>query len=118
MSLNTVEQFRPDYVFLAPDKYLLDYTTIVAPVDAQVWFDCKETDPQLIQTTCDPIPELDWTWLQGAEYKTVQFQVTDGVHKVWSNQPISVIAYGYDERVSYGYPAGLNIYDLKLIDEP
>ena len=34
-----VEQFRPDFVFLAPDKYAFDYVTITAPIGAEVFFD-------------------------------------------------------------------------------
>ena len=113
-----VEQFREDYVFLAPDKYVLDYVTITAPADAFVWFDCPESDTALIPDACVPIPEDDWSWLMSGEYKTTRFPVADGVHRVHASAPVSVYAYGYDERVSYGYPAGLNIEDLGLIKEP
>ena len=34
-----LEQFRPDYTFLTPDKYSFDFVSIVAPVDAGVYLD-------------------------------------------------------------------------------
>jgi len=113
-----VEQFREDYVFLAPDKYALDYVTVVAPADAVVWFDCGEPDPERIPDACQAIPEEAWSWYMSGEYKATRFPVEDGVHRVHASAAVSVYAYGYDERVSYGYPAGLDIEDLGLIKEP
>jgi hypothetical protein len=43
--------------------------------------------------------------------------VEDGVHVAQCVEPFGVIAYGYDQYVSYGYPAGLNLDDLKLVSE-
>jgi hypothetical protein len=113
-----VEQFREDYVFLAPNKYALDYVTVTAPAAATVWFDCPETDPARIPDACEPIGEDEWSWFMSGEYKATRFPVADGVHRVHASAPVSVYAYGYDERVSYGYPAGLDIKDLGLIKEP
>ncbi|MBM4370166.1 MAG: IgGFc-binding protein [Deltaproteobacteria bacterium] len=113
-----VEQFRTDYVFLAPDKYALDYVTLVAPTAAEVWFDCPEPDPARIPSSCAPVPEEDWSWLMSGEYKATRFPVPDGVHRVHGSAGVGVYAYGYDERVSYGYPAGMDIADLGLVKEP
>jgi len=113
-----VEQFRQDYVFLAPNKYELDYITIVAPEEARVWFDCAEIDPAAIEANCDPIDMDEFELFGTGEYATTKFKVEDGVHKVYADQPIAVFVYGYDQYVSYGYPAGLNIADLGLIKEP
>lgn len=118
-----VEQFRQDYVFLAPDKYELDYVTIIAPVDDDgivlpVWFDCDAVKPVDIAANCDPLEPDDFELFGTGEYATTKFLVEDGVHKVYSEAPAAVFVYGYDQYVSYGYPAGLNIQDLGLITEP
>ncbi|MEE2757853.1 MAG: IgGFc-binding protein [Myxococcota bacterium] len=92
-----VEQFRPDFVFLAPDKYQFDYVSVTAPVDSNVFF--------------DDIPIMDgWEPVgDGSEWRVARFQIGDGVHFLDADQPISVIVYGYDQYVSYGYPGGLNL---------
>jgi hypothetical protein len=113
-----VEQFRQDYVFLAPNKYELDYVTVVAPDGARVWFDCAEIDPTAIEASCDPIDQDEFELFGTGEYMTTKFKIADGVHRLYSDLPSAVFVYGYDQYVSYGYPAGLNIEDLGLIKEP
>ena len=39
----------------------------------------------------------------------IQRPLGDGVHFIRSSEPVSVIVYGYDQYVSYGYPGGLNL---------
>ncbi len=92
-----VEQFRGDFVFLAPDKYALDYVSVIAPVGAQVFF-----DEVPIPVSWEPVGEGD-TW------HIARFPIGDGVHFIQSDLPLSVIVYGYDQYVSYGYPGGLNL---------
>ncbi len=123
MLLVPAEQFRQDYVFLAPDKYELDYVTIVAPVDEEgnvidVWYDCNEIDPGQIKDNCDPMEPDDYELFGTGEFATTKFSIKDGVHRLFADQAISVYVYGYDQYVSYGYAAGLNIQDLGLIKEP
>jgi hypothetical protein len=113
-----VEQMRQDYVFLAPNKYELDYVTIVAPDGAKVWYDCKEIDPKKIVEECDPLDPDEFELFGTGEFMTTKFQIEDGVHRVYSDKPVGLYVYGYDQYVSYGYPAGLNISDLGLIKEP
>lgn len=92
-----VEQFRQDFVFLAPDKYAFDYVTVVAPVEAQVFFDE------------DPVPG-EWTVIGDASaWKVARFPIADGVHFIQSDEPCAITVYGYDQYVSYGYPGGLNL---------
>ncbi|MCB9541755.1 MAG: IgGFc-binding protein [Myxococcales bacterium] len=91
------EQYREDFVFLAPDKYMFDFVSITAPVAAQVFFDDL------------PVP-VEWEPIgDGAEWKIARFAIGDGVHFIRSSEPVSVIVYGYDQYVSYGYPGGLNL---------
>ncbi len=91
------EQYRNDFVFLAPDKYQFDFVSMIAPTDAQVFFDDL------------PVP-VEWEPVgDGAEWKVARFPIGDGVHFIRSDLPLSVIVYGYDQYVSYGYPGGLNL---------
>ena len=36
----------------------------------------------------------------------------DGVHRVFSDRPIGVIAEGFDRNVSYGYAAGTELREI------
>lgn len=92
-----VEQYREDFVFLAPDKYAFDYVTIIAPVAAVVFFDDL------------PVPRAWEPVGDGAEFQVARFPIGDGMHFIQSDLPLSVIVYGYDQYVSYGYPGGLNL---------
>jgi len=117
------EQTRQDYVILAPNKYELDYISIVAPVDEEgtvvnVWYDCKEIDPKKIADACTPLDPDDFELFGTGEFATAKFQIEDGVHRVYAEKPVALYVYGYDQYVSYGYAAGLNIADLGLIKEP
>ena len=92
-----VEQYRSDFVFLAPDKYELDYVSVIAPADAEVLFDDL------------PVP-VEWIPIgDGTQWQVARWQIGDGVHFIQSDKPVSVIVYGYDQYVSYGYPGGLNL---------
>ena len=51
-------------------------------------------------------------------YKMARFYVDAGVHRVKSDKAVAVDVYGFDQYVSYGYPAGLDLKDLKLVKEP
>jgi hypothetical protein len=91
-------QFRDSYVFLAPNKYAFDYINIVAPADAVVRLDGQ------------PLSASSFVGV-GASWKAARIAVQDGVHKVTADKPVGVIAYGFDDDVSYGYAAGLNLVD-------
>lgn len=112
------EQFRQEYVFLAPNKYELDYVTIVVPDKTNVWFDCSELDPEKIPSSCSPLDSDEFERFGTGEYATIKFRIIDGVHRLYADKPASVYVYGYDQYVSYAYPAGLDIKDLGLIKEP
>ncbi len=95
-----IEQFRTEYVFLSPNKYLQDFVNIIAPSDAFVTLDGLA------------IPGGNWVAIPGTGYKVARLKVADGIHRVLADKEVGVIAYGYDKDVSYGYAAGLNLSDL------
>ena len=94
------EQYRSEYVFLTPDKYVEDYVNIVAPVAATVTMD----DVEIGLPYFSPIGN--------SGYKVARIKVGDGVHRIVSDSPVGVVAYGFDRDVSYGYMAGLNLQKL------
>ena len=62
-----VEQFREEYVFLSPNKYLEDYINIVASVGAQVQLDGVN------------ISAASFTLIGGTGYMVARLKVADGV---------------------------------------
>lgn len=131
-----VEQFRTEYVFLTPNKYVFDAVNIVVPTGVSVYLDGKElrqedltfkTAKEILQEMVDKgisDPTLlgphfgDYAVIGSGKWAVWRVVVSDGVHIAQADQPFGVIAYGYDRYVSYGYPAGLNLEDLKLVSDP
>jgi hypothetical protein len=100
-----VEQFRADYVFLAPDDYPVSYADITAPEGADVKLDGK------------PLTE---PWTRVGDSTLGVYRVTlgagkGGAHTLTAAKPVGVQVIGYGDNTSYEYPAGLN---LKLIAPP
>jgi len=128
------EQYREDYVVLAPNKYELDYVNIVSPTGVPVEFDGATIDPSLF------VP------IGTGEFSTARFLVEDGAHEVRVgeiscetdkdcyggycseqengkicrkvNAKIGIIVYGYSPYVSYAYPGGLDLKDLGFLKQP
>jgi len=126
------EQYRTNYVFLTPDKYVFNFVAIVAPPGATVYLD--STLPSALG--CETAPGDGLTAAQRGSptppwvvYRCqLSFPVIDpnavapnnvspgiqnsGVHRVDADQPVGVIVSGFDSYVSYAYPAGT---DLRII---
>jgi len=96
-----VEQFRKNYLFLVPNTYEYDYVTITAPNDAVVNLDASI------------ISENDFVAIGSTAYKRARISLSDGSHSIKADYPIGISVYGYDNYVSYGYPGGLNLINLK-----
>jgi hypothetical protein len=105
------DQWRSEFVFLAPGKYAFSYISIAAPADAEVVVDDALVPPDA------------WKGIS-ANYKQARMFVQPGTHKVISKpknggeRRVAVDVYGFDQYVSYGYPAGLDLKDLDLIKRP
>ncbi|MBR58566.1 MAG: hypothetical protein CMH54_11155 [Myxococcales bacterium] len=91
------EQWQTDFVFLTPDSYLEDYVNISAPNTAEITLDGQV------------IPESKYEALTGTNFKIYRTILSDGVHIIESDSNISIVVYGYDARVSYGYPGGTRL---------
>ncbi len=123
------EQWRSDYVMLTPDKYVFDYLVVVAPSDAHVYVDGEQLDP----TNSDVTPSDGLTAQQRGSttppFWTYRFQLSypiidptqqppnnvqpgqqnDGVHHIQADEPVGLIAYGFDSYVSYAYAGGTQL---------
>ena len=96
-----IDQFRTDYFILTPRDYRLDYVNLVAPVGTDVMLDGVLVDRALWK----PVGER-------GELEVAVVEVPDGFHTLRSDTPFGVVSYGYDCRVSYAYPGGLNLETL------
>ena len=92
-----IAQWQNEYVFLTPDSYLEDYVTIVAKEGVQVTLDDITLPSNAFET------------VSGTAYKAYRQRVIDGVHRISATGPVSIMVYGYDKDVSYGYPGGLGL---------
>jgi hypothetical protein len=121
-----VDQFRTDYVFLTPDTYGFDAITLVAPPDAEILLDgvplpgtCErsasdgrplgsgEPPPWVIHRCALSFPEVvgDFSVRLGVQ--------ADGAHRIRSSVPVGVVVSGFDNFVSYAYPAGMDVTVLR-----
>lgn len=94
-----IEQYRNDYIVLTPESYAQDYLNIVAPIGATVVLDGELVAEELFE----PVGDI------GTPFVAALLPVEDGPHRVTADLPIGLEAYGYDCRVSYAYPGGLNL---------
>ncbi len=90
------EQWRKDYVFLTPNAYAQDYVNVIAPAGAVVTLDGAELK--------------GWSTIAGGSgLSVVRVPIEDGPHDLAATHPVSVVVYGYDDDVSYGYAGGTNL---------
>jgi hypothetical protein len=131
MFIPPIEQWRPDYVFLTPDKYAFDFVVIIAPFAATVLLDDQALGPDICEVA--PADGLD-AEARGADnpshlvyrcqlsFPTVDSSVdppivglgtqNDGVHRVFANAPVFVAVYGWDAFVSYAYAGGTELREI------
>ena len=98
-----VEQYRRSYIFLTPPNYANDSITVVAVTGVEVRLDGTAIPASAFVETAP-----------GSGWSVAQRTVTDGVHKIESDEPLGLTVTGFDQYVSYGYPGGL---DLAALDE-
>ncbi len=90
-------QYLKEYIFLVPDKYQLNYLTVIAPIGATVKLDGST----LLTSGFKTVP--------GSTWGVARLPVGPGKHELTSSKPAGLFVYGYDDDVSYGYPAGAGL---------
>jgi hypothetical protein len=95
----TVEQYRKNYVFLAPTDYKTSFVDIIAPPTAMITLDGQDVSSQL--------KAISGTMFVGGHVSLGPGK--DGVHVLDSSDPIGIQVIGYGDNTSYQYPGGLNL---------
>jgi len=99
-----VEQYRMQYIFLAPSDYDISYVDIVGPPTANVMI--------------DGAPASGFTPIGSSGYGVARFQLgvgNAGAHSLQSDKPVGIQVMGYGQYTSYQYPGGS---DLTAIAPP
>ncbi len=105
MSFSTaIEQYRKNYIFLAPDDYEASFVDIIYPDGASMKLDGASAPA-------------------GTPIGSTGFNITraklgpgdGGAHRLESTKPVGIQVMGYGAYTSYQYPGGL---DLKSIAPP
>jgi hypothetical protein len=118
-----IEQYRSDYVFLTPDKYIFDAILVMAPSGALVELDGQPIDDSRCDThhlgTFDVHHcQLSFPVIESGKsggYTVLPGKQDDGVHRVLSNRDVGVVVVGWDSYVSYGYAAGTRLEEISPV---
>jgi hypothetical protein len=90
------QQYRDQYNILVPMGYDDDWVTVIRPVGLAI-----EMDGAQLNATFDTFGSGDW--------ERAYVAISPGAHQFNADQPFGLVAYGWNQAVSYGYPAGLNL---------
>jgi hypothetical protein len=96
-----VEQFRREYVFLAPNDYDVSYADVVMPMTAAL--------------TLDGAPVLIAPTAIGSGYGVARVLLprnATGAHRLVATEDVGLQVMGYGFATSYQYPGGLNLKNI------
>ncbi|MDF1563588.1 MAG: IgGFc-binding protein [Deltaproteobacteria bacterium] len=97
------QQFRDAYTFTTPDTIARDFVSVVRPTGATV--------------TLDAVPmNTTWSPIAGTSWEVGRIEIQDGTHRLQADQPVGLSVYGFDWSVSYGYPGGLDLRSIVIIN--
>jgi hypothetical protein len=106
MVIPPYEQFLDNYTFATPTEgFRVNYVNVVVKSDFQgaLRLDGNEIESSLFT----PIPDSDFSY--------AQIELAPGSHTL-SGAVAGVFVYGYDKDDSYGYPGGLSLSEVALVD--
>jgi hypothetical protein len=93
------EQYRLDYVFLAPTDYKTSYVDVIAPAGTKL-----DLDGTTVSMKLTSIAGTDW--FVG---RLLLDAGKDGVHTLVADKAIGIQVIGYGDYTTYMYPGGLNL---------
>ncbi|MEM9695496.1 MAG: IgGFc-binding protein [Myxococcota bacterium] len=96
-----VEQYRTDYIFLAPTDYDENYVQITGPADAVLTL-----DGQPVTVAGTPVASAFSTW------RVLLGSGNNGAHRLTSDQPVGIQVAGYGQFTTYLYPGGSDLLQI------
>ena len=94
MVLPPVQQAREVVTLFTPAEYEESFVNVVVPTGASITVDGVDAPAQLLEE------------VGAGGYSVYRAPLDPGLHTISSALGVTVMAYGYEEAVSYGYPAG------------
>ncbi len=104
-----IEQYRDDYVFLAPPTFETNYVVLAAPTGTMVLLDGGDINASEFMSICE---YEDAGQIDGVPYTTVTCPISGGTHRIESSMPVGIFVYGYHNVGSYGYAGGSNLTQI------
>jgi hypothetical protein len=124
------QQWRSRYVFLTPDKYAFDFIVVVAPSGTELLLDGSPMPESCTVTRAECPGQIDPTtdmmiWRCQLSFPKIidglpppdnidPNNQNDGYHILEGSEQISLVAYGFDERVSYAYIGGTDVRRINV----
>jgi hypothetical protein len=102
-----VDQFRQDYVILAPGSWTQSWAVLITRPGASISIDGNE----LLACTIEPAGEVG-----GITWETRRCALTVGVHRLAGDLPFGVVIYGYGAAGSYAFVGGADV--RRIYDPP
>jgi hypothetical protein len=101
-NVQSTEQFRRKYVFLAPDDYSFSFADMVAPTGASCQLDGAAVvgDTEAIGSTGYHVVRMQLSYENG------------GAHVLECDEPVALQVMGYGFATSYNYPGGVNLAQI------
>jgi hypothetical protein len=101
-----VEQYRTEYVFLAPNGWDQSWVVMTTPITGKI--------------TVDGVPATGCIFepagsIGGIDYESRRCPVQAGAHQLSGDKPFGIVAYGYGAAGSYAVVGGA---DVKHVYDP
>lgn len=100
-------QWSTQSVFFTPEHYSVNYISIAAPIDAVVAFDGEPVAPDLFKTISAK-HKYCWLFVNPGPHTVDGFAAKKADGSPGDPVAVAVDVYGFDQYVSYGFPAGLS----------
>ena len=109
--LPPVAQFRTSYAFVSPPTFKRTYVTVAAARSAPLTLDGRSVpDSQRLQRR---LIELG-----GQSWEVFTIAIEPGVHTMQADTRFGIVAYAYDDYVSYAFTGGLDLVPKGSRPEP